>query len=247
MKRKIKLRDMTAEQWDKNRTSLCNLFSNGYCENCVFQCVGGCSDSFYRSSWINHKDCYSDKILDREIEIEVPDILEEEEKRYLSNIIKPFRHRVINIVKIGYNDLYFISIKIQSRFTLNKIDHIDLPLFNTDMYEGMESNKNYTLKDLGLFQKNTKITLTEFWNSKEKLAIHCNTEEKANKLLTLFDKMGKKWFSGNSYLKVNCWDEYEKDTCYSNQYGYAEIDFYKKDNYTIYEFDDVDFEELEND
>ena len=241
MKKRIKLRDLTKEQWD-NYVDNCKLT----CDGCVFK-PANCILSKYKGSWLNNKDMYSNKFLNQELEIDVPDILTKEEKEYLSNIIKPFRHRVISIDKIGYNGLYFISIKIQSRFTLNKIDHIDLPLFNTDMYKGMESNKEYTLADLRLFQENTKITLTEFWNSKEKLAIHCDTEEKANKLLTAFDKMGKKWVSGNSYLKVNCWDEYEKDTCYSNQYRYTEINFYKKDNYTIYEFEDVDFEELEND
>lgn len=77
-------------------------------------------------------------------------ILTKEEKKYLSNIIKPFRHRVISIAKIGYNDRYFISIRIQSKFTLNKIELTNLPIFNTDMYKGMESNKDYNLKDLGL-------------------------------------------------------------------------------------------------
>lgn len=48
-----------------------------------------------------------------------------------------------------------------------------------------------------------KITLSEFFKNDEKLAIHCDTEEKANLLLKAFDKMGKKWFAGNSYLERN--------------------------------------------
>lgn len=88
-----------------------------------------------------------------------------------------------------------------------------------------------------------KIKLSEFWNSKEKLAIHCKTEEQANKLLTAFDKMGERWASGSSYLKVNCWNGYEEDTCYSNNNRYTFINFYKENNYKIYEFEDVDFEE----
>ena len=88
-----------------------------------------------------------------------------------------------------------------------------------------------------------KIKLSEFWNSKEKLAIHCKTEEQAIKLLKEFDKIDKKWASGNSYLEVNCWNEYEEDTCYSNSNGYTFINWYKKNNYKIYDFEDVDFEE----
>ena len=240
MKKRIKLRDLTPEQWDNNRTSLCNLFSNGYCGNCVFQWVGGCSDSFYRSSWINHKDCYSDKILDLEVEIEMPDILDEEEKRYLSAVIKPFKAKIISITKFGLvcGDDEYIFIKLING------EEIRLPRFKENtMYKEMEVGKHYTLEELGLVQKEYKITLTEFWNSKEKLAIHCNTEEKANKLLTLFDKMGKKWCSRESYLEINRWDRYKENTCYSNTHGYCYINFFKKNGYKVYEFKDVDFEE----
>lgn len=149
MKKTIKLRDLTKEQWDKNRDSLCKLNKGENCDNCIFQWVC-CEDSILRASWINHKEIYSDKFLNQEIEIEAPDILDEKEKEYLSNVIKPFRYRVVSIAKIGYNDRYFISIRIQSKFTLSKMGHTDLPIFNTDMYEGMESNKEYTLKELGL-------------------------------------------------------------------------------------------------
>lgn len=45
-----------------------------------------------------------------------------------------------------------------------------------------------------------KIKLTEFWNSKEYLVIHCDTQKKANELLKAFDKLGKKWADGDSYL-----------------------------------------------
>lgn len=240
MKRKIKLRDITAEQWDKNRISFCKLTSIGCCDNCPFQWIGGsCGDSFLRSSWINHKDCYSDKILNQEIEIEVPDnILDEIEKEYLSAVIRPFKNRVIFIKKVGCtNDKYFISIKISSKLSLSGNDIICLPLFQNKMYKEMEINKEYTLEELGLFPK---ITLSEFWNSKEKLVIHCNTKEKANKLLKAFDKIGKTWETGLSYLKMNYWYEYEKDTCYSNKNLYEAISYYKTSQIKIYEFEDID-------
>lgn len=88
-----------------------------------------------------------------------------------------------------------------------------------------------------------KITLKEFWNSKKHLAIHCNTKEKAEKLLEAFDKLGKKWFSGYSYLVINCWDYYKKNTCYDNMNSYTSINRYKAHDYTIYEFEDVDLGE----
>lgn len=87
--------------------------------------------------------------------------------------------------------------------------------------------------------EDNKITLKEFWNSKEKLAIHCDTEEKANKLLKAFDKLGKEWRSGNSYLELNCWNSYQKDICYNNDNGYSSINWCKENNCIIYEFEDV--------
>lgn len=89
----------------------------------------------------------------------------------------------------------------------------------------------------------SKITLKEFWDSKEQLAIHCDTEEKANKLLIEFDKMGKKcWDSGRNYLEENNWECYEKNTCYDNMNLFCWLSRYKDDNFKIYEFEDVIFE-----
>lgn len=98
--------------------------------------------------------------------------------------------------------------------------------------------------------KNNKITLEEFWNSKEKLAIHCNTEEKAIKLLRAFTKMGKKWKFGQSYLKNIFWYSYQDKTCYDNSNTCGPIYWYTGyqylgDEYKVYEFEDVDLEELE--
>jgi|GEM_PF-4394086 len=88
-----------------------------------------------------------------------------------------------------------------------------------------------------------KITLEEFWKSKEHLAIHCDTEEKVIKLLRAFDKMGKKWWTGESYLLENHWECDEREVCYSNQGTCAEKSNFGLKDYTIYEFEDVLLEE----
>ena len=146
MIKKIKLRDLTPEQWDKNRHSLCKLLSHACCENCIFQWVGGCSDSICRNSWINHKDFYSDKFLDQEVEIDVPDILDKNEKEYLSNLIKPFRDKILYISKILSGDNNFISINFG-----NKHSYI-FPIEEEDRYKycGMKYYQQYTLEKLGL-------------------------------------------------------------------------------------------------
>lgn len=85
-----------------------------------------------------------------------------------------------------------------------------------------------------------KITLTKFWNSEKPLAIHCDTEEKAKKLLKAFDKLGKKWCDGDSYLDDDCY--YRRDTCYDNNCEHSYYSYYKAAKYKIYEFGDVDLE-----
>lgn len=147
MKRKIKLRDMTKEQWD-NYINKCLSRS---CSDCIFELVN-CRGSENKKSWFNNKDFYSDKFLNQEIEIEVPDILTKEEKEYLSNIIKPFRNRVISISKYFYvlDNVYSIEIYIKSVMGIFSTENIKLPLFKNEMYEKMEIDKKYTLEDLGL-------------------------------------------------------------------------------------------------
>ena len=81
-------------------------------------------------------------------------VLDEEEKKYLSAVIKPFRDRVIYIKKL---DVY-LGCNKYDEYILgelgNKDDVIDtfaLPYFpKGTMYKGMETNKKYTLEELGL-------------------------------------------------------------------------------------------------
>ena len=61
-----KLRDLTLEEWDKWIEKKCRFTR---CENCIFNSTS-CVESENKYSWIHHKDLYSDKFLDREIEVE---------------------------------------------------------------------------------------------------------------------------------------------------------------------------------
>lgn len=73
------------------------------------------------------------------------EILDEEEKDYLSNVIKPFRDEVEGITKgiLGGKEYIKIIIKNDS--------DIYFPFFEEgSMYKGMEEKKKYTLKELGL-------------------------------------------------------------------------------------------------
>lgn len=148
MKRKIKLRDMTKEQWDENKGIECD--KHKCCNDCKFRYIN-CDISTNEVSWVNHKEMYNDKFLDTEIEIEEPNILNEKEKEYLSAVINPFRDRVISIEKAGYSDFMFLSINIHSISVLRNKEIINLPMFQKDtMYKNMIDNFKYTLEELDL-------------------------------------------------------------------------------------------------
>lgn len=75
-------------------------------------------------------------------------ILNDSEKKYLSAVIRPFRDKVLDIVKssLGNTNMEeYISIHFE------KSEFICFPKFKKGtMYKGMETNKNYTLEELGL-------------------------------------------------------------------------------------------------
>ena len=72
------------------------------------------------------------------------EILDEKETEYLSAIIKPFRNNLEFIIKYSAIDEEYIIIHL-------KKGGIALPNFKKGaMYKGMELNKTYTLKELGL-------------------------------------------------------------------------------------------------
>lgn len=77
MKRKIKLKDMTKEQWISWLNDNCLLtqkcVSSHDCNDCPFNHVN-CYHPDNEDAWINNKDLYSRKFLNQKVEIEVPDI-----------------------------------------------------------------------------------------------------------------------------------------------------------------------------
>ena len=76
-----------------------------------------------------------------------PQILDEEEKRYLEGVIRPFRDKVVYIEKIGNSLEEYIWIEIKG-------DDIKLPFFKANtMYKGMKVDRKYSLEELGLFEE----------------------------------------------------------------------------------------------
>ena len=145
MKKLIKLRDLTKEQWDNWLENNCNLKVD--CENCLIY-RANCDSSENEICWINNKDIYSDKFLDQEVEIEIEneELLSKEEKEYLSFVIKPFRDRIKYIEKIRVFSTRYIFIFLEDNDTMT---FPNLPS-NRKMYENMIEDYKYTLGELGL-------------------------------------------------------------------------------------------------
>lgn len=77
-----------------------------------------------------------------------PKILDDVEKSYLSAVIKPFRKNVecIEKIKTYSGGKEYISITMKKYY-----DSCELPVFKKGtMYKGMETDKAYTLEELGL-------------------------------------------------------------------------------------------------
>ena len=142
---KKKIRDITKEEFEIWKNYNCKTYDL-HCTGCPFR-ASECGFVGLRFPWYESKEMFSDKFLNQEINITVPDILDDVEKRYLSAVIRPFRKRVDSIIKISDplgSAKEYIFIKLDE-------DSFSLPYFKTGtMYQGMELEKVYTLEELGL-------------------------------------------------------------------------------------------------
>ena len=77
----------------------------------------------------------------------VEEILDETERKYLADVIRPFKNSVKYIYKqqsCANKNQEFIGIILEK-------DVLKLPYFTAGtMYKGMETDRNYTLEELGL-------------------------------------------------------------------------------------------------
>lgn len=74
------------------------------------------------------------------------EILDEAEKKYLADIIRPFRKHIMFISKIGFDGEEFLKIDFK-----RPVNSFSLPFFKKNsMYKGMKVDQKYTLEELGL-------------------------------------------------------------------------------------------------
>lgn len=144
-----------------------------------------------------------------------------------------------------YLDILIIKNNRIKEFYANKFT---LPLLQ-ELY-GNRSSKHFTkyINNQEIKKGIYKITLKEFFERarEEKLGIHCDTEEKALKLLNEFNKLGKTWlYDEGSYLNQTRWSTYKNKTVYINYRMVGNIDRYYMEKTPVYEFEDIIFEDEE--
>lgn len=114
-------------------------------EDADINCYGSTNSNYY-VSFKNNDSLYYYFFTAHDLE-EVKEILNAEEKEYLSNIIKPFRGSVKNIEKCdsGISHGEHIVIRIKNNTP------IFLPDFKKNtLYQNMETYVDYILEELGL-------------------------------------------------------------------------------------------------
>lgn len=147
MAKYVKLKDLTEYQYRNWKERNCG----------EMRCINNCKFSKVDChKWFYHKEVYNDTFLNQKILIKFESPLDNEEKKYLSSIIKPFKSKVDKIEKMKIDDEYScikIQVKVPGLSTKATpiYDNIFLPRFKTDKkYVGMEQYRSYTLKELEL-------------------------------------------------------------------------------------------------
>ena len=79
------------------------------------------------------------------------------------------------------------------------------------------------------------MTISEFFHSKQLMAVACPTEDQAKKLLQRFMAHGHRYWSNGSRYDTggNCWCHYKEDTCYSNRHSFCYRRYYETHGFTI--------------
>lgn len=74
--------------------------------------------------------------------------------------------------------------------------------------------------------------VTDLWDNE---FIHCETEEAAIRICKLMDDAWLKRSKWDSYLNKNNWYDYKQETCYEpNAWLFSNIEYCKRNNYTIH-------------
>ena len=78
----------------------------------------------------------------------------------------------------------------------------------------------------------------EFKNKRNKIAVHCKTEDEAKDFCKQMHEHGLKWCDGTSYLSNNMFISHKEETIYDSNGCYSYVNWYKEEGYRILEWSD---------
>ena len=167
------------------------------------------------------------------------------EKQYITDIITASRLKVDYVVKKSAESTYDLI-----RFEEDGDGVTTLYLYAIATLEDLDEGEKYTLDELGidLYDKKEepKITLSEFFKSRDLKAIHCKNIDQVKKLYAASDKLYEKGMTGDRRLEELGIDAtyrfYKYQTAYTNNGNYGYIYDLEDDGVEIYEFKDVDLD-----
>lgn len=128
------------------KEELKKMFNENYTEpgNIVFKIKKEIDESIETDCYYSS---YTNDILDWMAQPYKEPILDDAERKYLADVIRPFRSKIDTISKFRTLDdnSQYIYIKMKDNYSST------LPVFpKGTMYKGMEVKKHYSLKELGL-------------------------------------------------------------------------------------------------
>lgn len=87
-------------------------------------------------------------------------------------------------------------------------------------------------------QKKSTFNWISFLNKDNKIAVHCKTKEEAEDFCEKMDALGLMWSNGTSYKENSRWEDFRREIYYGNTGGHTFSDFYKEEEYEIFEWGD---------
>lgn len=124
----------------------------------------------------------------------------------------------------------------------------DIPVIDFEEIDELKKALNEPLSffnnKCNMVRSRKQMTIKEFWESfgeSIRIGIHCDTQEKADKLCMAFDRLGKTWQSGAKYEEnMTHWGIYKEKTIYFNDGVYGSTNDYPKSWSNIIEFEDIE-------
>ena len=143
---KKKLKDITLKEYERFYEKNCKE-ERKTCEHCcLLNPIIWCNPRFL-NCWIYHKEIFNKRFLNQVINLDRLVYFDETETKYLHNLLRPFKGRIVYIVKASATDTKkeYLAIGISSFENGNAEHSIVLPPFDRDtMYLDLEVNKVYS-------------------------------------------------------------------------------------------------------